>query len=162
LERHPILAEKAMDIDKAVEKVRDVDMGAILPKFEIETGMGPAPGIRVVPDTSQNFLDNSGANLIPRTSKEFDYSEWGPFFGIEMTVAQPLNVARYRAGRRAATRQVDVATAAFQKEKLEVSEEAQTIYFQSLLALIWTRPRKKWPTSWMTAMKAFPKPICCN
>jgi len=133
LERHPILAEKAFEIEKAQEKVRDVDMGAILPKFELETGMGPAPGIRAVPDTSQYYWNNN-LGLVPRTGKEFDYSEWGPFFGIEMKVVQPLNVARYRAGRRAASRNVDVATATFQKEKLEVSEEAQTFYFQSLYA----------------------------
>src|SRR5690606_31915460 len=43
LEEHPLLDEKSLEVDKALEKVRDLDMGVILPRFEVETGIGPAP-----------------------------------------------------------------------------------------------------------------------
>ncbi len=131
---HPVLAEKELDIDKARERVRDVDMGVILPRFDLETGVGPAPGIReVVRDTLQRF----GANPDPyfETRRRYDLGEWGPYFGIQGNIVQPLNFARYRAGRRAANLRVRVTEAEFKKEQIAVSEEAQEIYFQRLYAL---------------------------
>jgi outer membrane protein TolC len=134
---HPILAEKALDVDKAQEKVRDLDMGVILPRFEIETGMGPAPGIReIVRDTLQRY---NSPDPYYRTDREYDFGEWGPFFGIQAKIAQPLNIARYRAGRRAATLNVRVSEAEFKKQQLDVSEEAQTICHQRLFALTMRR-----------------------
>ncbi len=139
LARDPILAEKELDVDKAREKLRDVEMGAILPKFEISTGMGPAPGLRDVPDTSSLHVANPngtpGPNSVYQVQKEYDFSEWGPFFGFEADVVQPLNIARFRAGKRASERQIDVSAADFQKERLDVSEQAQTLYYQRLFAL---------------------------
>ncbi len=129
---HPILLEKAMEVDKAREKIRDLDMGVILPKFEIETGIGPAPGIR---ETQRVTPTVSGNDAVIDYSRELDMSEWGPFFGIQARVIQPLNIGRYRAARRAATLNTDVSQAAFQKERIEVSEEAQTICFQRLYAI---------------------------
>src|SRR5437868_4744490 len=41
----PMLREKRMEIDKAEQKMRELEMSAILPKFTVETGMGPAPGL---------------------------------------------------------------------------------------------------------------------
>jgi outer membrane protein TolC len=137
LQDHPILSERAMEVDKAQEKVRDLDMGVILPRFEIETGMGPAPGIRqVVRDTLQRY---NRADPYYNSGREFDFSEWGPFFGIQARVVQPLNIARYRAGRRAATLRVRVSEAELKKERLDVSEEAQTICMQRLYALTMRR-----------------------
>ncbi|HEX2613173.1 MAG TPA: TolC family protein, partial [Fibrobacteria bacterium] len=136
LEDHPVLAEKALEVDKAREKLRDVDMGVILPKFEVETGIGPAPGIRF--NDRNAWLSLSGDTLYD-TQRRFDFGEWGPFFGIKGSVVQPLNIARYRAGRRAATLQVRVSEAQFQKERLDVSEEAQTICNQRLFALTMQR-----------------------
>ena len=42
-EIHPILREKRLDIDKAEQQMRELEMAAILPRFQLETGMGPAP-----------------------------------------------------------------------------------------------------------------------
>lgn len=137
LQDHPVLAEKELEVDRAREKVRDLDMGVILPKFEIETGIGPAPGIR-------QTLKNGGVtklshDTVQQYERGFDFGEWGPFFGIQARVVQPLNIARYRAGRRAASLNVSVSEAAFKKEQLDVSEEAQTICQQRLYALTMQR-----------------------
>ena len=132
LEDHPILAEKALDVEKAQEKVRDVDMSVILPHFEVETGIGPAPGIRQRLDRN---TFTAGGDTVLTYERAFDFGEWGPFFGIKASIVQPLNIARYRAGRRAATLQARVAEANFQKERLDVSEEAQTICNQRIFAL---------------------------
>src|SRR5690606_21190478 len=133
---HPLLAEKALEVDKAQEKVRDLDMGVILPRFEVETGIGPAPGIREIRRTSPTA---SGADSVIDYRRRFDLSEWGPFFGIQARVIQPLNIGRYRAARRAAALNTGVAEASFHKERLEVSEEAQTICYQRLYALTMRR-----------------------
>src|SRR5690606_35877779 len=116
---HPVLAEKALEVDKTREKVRDLDMSVILPKFEVETGIGPAPGIREVRRTTPT---TSGADSAVEYVRRFDLSEWGPFFGIQARVIQPLNIGRYRSARRAATLNTGVAEAAFRKERLDVSE----------------------------------------
>jgi hypothetical protein len=44
-EVHPILKEKHLDIDKAEQQLRELEMAAILPRFQVETGVGPAPGL---------------------------------------------------------------------------------------------------------------------
>ena len=67
LARDPILFEKELEVDKAKEKLRDVNLGAILPKFEVSMGMGPAPGLHLVPDYS---LVTTGGDTVKQTQKE--------------------------------------------------------------------------------------------
>jgi len=136
LEDHPVLAEKALEIDKTREKVRDIDMAVILPKFEVETGIGPAPGIR---ETRRTSPTASGNDSVVDYSRSFDLSEWGPYFGIQARVVQPLNIARYRAARKAALLNTGVAEASFRKERIDVSEEAQTLCYQRLYAVTMRR-----------------------
>jgi outer membrane protein TolC len=133
---HPVLSEQALEVDKARESVRDLDMGVILPRFEVETGIGPAPGIRQWTDRGALTV---GGDTVLESRRDFDFSEWGPYFGIQARVAQPLNIARYRAGRRAATLRARVSEAEFRKQRLDVSEEAQTICNQRLYALTMRR-----------------------
>ena len=135
LARDPILSEKEMEVEKSREKLRDVDMGAILPKFEVSTGMGPAPSLRDVADTTTLHVGSATGTPVYQNHKEYDFSSWGPFFGIEANVVQPLNVARFRAGRRASQRQIDISSAEFKKEQLNVSEEVQTLYYKRLYAM---------------------------
>lgn len=139
IEAHPILKEKHLEIDKAEQQLEDLKRSAILPKFTVETGMGPAPGLRTLIDSTSAFL-HSTSPLLPDSmpiysrQKDYNFNEWGPFFGIEATVAQPLNITRYIAGKRAAEANVRVSEAQFQKEKLDISEEAQQRYFQRVYA----------------------------
>ncbi|MDQ3000567.1 MAG: TolC family protein [Fibrobacterota bacterium] len=136
LQVHPILKEKSLEIDKAQQKLHELKMGAILPKFLLETGVGPAPGLKTVDDTLYVESDPPGGSIgfIRQSEKDFDFQNWGPFFGIEMTVAQPLNLSRYRAGYKAASANIKVSEAQFQKEKLDISEDAQKLYFQRVYA----------------------------
>lgn len=137
MEVYPILKEKRLEIDKSELQLEDLKRSAILPKFTVETGMGPAPGLRTVLDstsisTNREFLPDN--TPIFQKQKEYDFHQWGPFFGIEATVAQPLNFTRYIAGKRAAEANIRVSEAQFQKEKMDVSEEAQQRYFQRIYA----------------------------
>jgi outer membrane protein TolC len=133
---HPILKEKRLEIDKSEQKVHELEMAAILPKFSVETGMGPAPGLKNLVDSTSSFLHNADGTTTPiyQRERDYDFHEWGPFFGIEATVAQPLNLSRYIAGKRAALANVKVSEAQYQKEKIDISEEAQTRYFQRVYA----------------------------
>jgi outer membrane protein TolC len=132
LEVHPILKEKRVEVDKAEAKVDELRMAAILPKFTVETGMGPAPGLKDRIDTSSSFVNDTTPILTRQ--RDYNFHEWGPFFGIEATVAQPLNLSRYVAGKRAAEANVRVTEAQFQKERMDISEEAQQRYFQRVYA----------------------------
>lgn len=136
LQDNPVLAEKELEVDLARERVRDVDMGVILPRFEVETGMGPAPGIRQ--RLRRNGFTSDG-DTVYSYNRSYDLGEWGPFFGVQARVAQPLNIARYRAGRRAANLRARVSEAEFKKEQVAVSEEAQTICHQRQFALTMRR-----------------------
>jgi outer membrane protein TolC len=132
LEAHPILKEKRLEVDKAEAKVGELKMAAILPKFYVESGMGPAPGLKDLLDSTSSYLPDS-TPIISR-QKDYNFSEWGPFFGIEATMVQPLNLSRYVAGKRAAEANVRVAEAQFQKERMDISAEAQERYFQRVYA----------------------------
>jgi outer membrane protein TolC len=137
-EVHPILHEKKMEIDKAEQDLRELEMSAILPRLTVQTAVGPAPGLKNVLDTTSLRLpaDPSfpSGGYVEQYQKKFDFTKWGPFFGIEMAAAQPLNLARYRAGHRARSHQIKVTEAEFQKERMDVSQEAQAIYFQRVFA----------------------------
>ncbi len=138
MEIQPMLQEKRLEIDKAAQKLHELEMGAILPRFSVETGIGPAPGLKSLLDTTSLHFVNPSVKTdtlpVRQFQKDYDYGNWGPFFGIEATVAQPLNFSRYRAGHKAAAANIKVAEAQFQKEKLDVSEDAQKLYFQRVYA----------------------------
>ena len=135
-ETNPVLREKKLNIDKAEQKMHELEVSAILPKFTVETGVGPAPGLRYVLDTtSLHFLNSVGEEQsVQQYQKDYDFGDWGPFFGIEVTAVQPLNLSRYRAGHRATAAQIKVSEAEFQKERMDVSEEAQKLYFNRVYA----------------------------
>lgn len=134
LAMHPMLPEKKLEIDKVEQKLRDIDRSVILPRFEIETGIGPAPGLGNSLD-SGSYVGSTG-DRVYSSSRTYDFSEWGPFFGIEAKAAQPLNVGRYRAGRKAQEYQLKVTEAEYRKELLDISEEAQTVYYQRVYAVM--------------------------
>lgn len=146
VEGSPILFEKRANIDKVEQKLRQLEASVLVPRFELEMLMGPAPGLRQSNDTASRILVRSGQGIalepgvdsvrlpVLSTDREYDFGEWGPFYGIEVNAAQPLNLARYRAGRKAATHEVKVSEAEFQKERIEVSVEAQQAYYGLLYA----------------------------
>ncbi len=134
LQAHPILHEKSLDVEKRRLEEDELKASVILPRFEVDLGMGPAPGLRRYLDTTGYAILEGERYPILSTDREFDFSTWGPFFGVEARVAQPLNIGRYRSAREALRRQVAVAEAQDHKEKVAISFEAQELYFQRLYA----------------------------
>ncbi len=133
---NPILQEKELRVEKERIALRSLEMAAILPKFQLEAAGGPAPGIALTSDTNYiqtpQGIDNN--IWILNSSRDFDLSSWGPFFGLELTAAQPLNVYRYRMGHKAQELNIQVEQANQLKERIQVSREAQEIYWGYLLA----------------------------
>lgn len=117
LERQPRLAEDSLEVDKAQARVSELYRQAILPKFELSTAFGPAPGFR---------YQVEGNDTLGR-----DFSWWplGPYFGTELEVAQPLNVDRFRAGLRAAHAGARVARARLEGHRQDEVKEGLGYWF---------------------------------
>jgi outer membrane protein TolC len=98
LERQPQLSEDSIGLLKAHEQVSLVPKQAILPKFEVQVGFAPAPGFRY------SYTYDTTNGVVNKTDSTRHYAWWplGPAFGTNVTVAQPLNVGKLRAGMRAA------------------------------------------------------------
>ncbi len=134
LQLHPILKEKQLEIEKTEQKLKALEMAAILPKFQTDLAVGPAPGLNNVRDTSGYALSGIDSFPVTGSHKDYDFRNWGPYFGVEFSAVQPLNFARYNAGHRAASYDIKISEAQFQKEKMDVSEEAQKLYFSHVYA----------------------------
>ncbi len=133
---HPILAEKEVSLSLAKQKLEALNKSVILPKFELQLGMGPAPGLRSSFDTSYGASLTTGDTIVfLEKGQDFDFRKWGPFYGLELNAVQPLNYHRFKAGQNARVHEIKVTEAEFQKEKINISQEAQEIYYQYQFAL---------------------------
>jgi|GEM_PF-369315 len=137
LERHPQLSEDSLEILMAQQKYSELKTGAILPRFEFQMAMGPAPGLHKRWDTSFVYQSRTGglAPFYTRSgSTDYDFSTWGPYMGMEFKAAQPLNFYRFKSGLKASRMAIKVAEKDVQKKHLEASYEAFRIYFGYLFA----------------------------
>ncbi len=134
LKSHPILHEKSLDVEKRKLEQAELKASVILPRFEIDMGMGPAPGLNRYTDTTGYVVINGENFPILSEDREYDFSTWGPYFGVDAKVAQPLNIGRYRSARNALNFQVAVEEAQARKRRVAISFEAQELYFKRLYA----------------------------
>lgn len=118
LRKQPRLSEDSIDLSLARERVSGLYRQAVLPRFELSTAFGPAPGFRYVTDSVGDT-----------TGREFAWWPWGPYFGTELEVAQPLNVERFRAGLRAARAGVRVESARLQEKRIGEVKEGLEYWF---------------------------------
>lgn len=117
-----ILREENQGIDAKRHKVDAVKADAILPKFEVTMAYGPAPGLK------------EGVNADGDSVEMWDFTKIGPYFGTELTVAQPLNFGRLRTGLRAARADLNQKTWDVQSKRIRRIAEYQEYYFGLLLA----------------------------
>ncbi len=136
LKNYPLLLESEITVEQKKLALKKLEMSAWLPKFQINMGFGPAPGLENIPDS--NFIvTGAGRNdsvWVENSHRRYDLSSWGPFFGVDVGVIQPLNLYRYRSGTNAAKLAIKVTEAEHYKEKLKVSKEAVEIYYGYLMA----------------------------
>lgn len=122
LQADPRMREERMGRVAKELQVGAVKAGALLPKFEVSMLMGPAPGLRTRVDDGD-------------TVETWDFSKMGPFFGVDVDVAQPLNYGQLETGLKAARadlrqKEMDIANKEFRK-----SLELQEYYYSYLLAI---------------------------
>ncbi len=121
LRRQPRLAEDSIQIEQAQGRVSGLYRQALLPRFELSTAFGPAPGFRYTTDSVGGRLDTTG--------REWAWWPLGPYFGTELEIAQPLNVDRFRSGMRAARAGVKVAKARHAGKRQDEVKEGLGYWF---------------------------------
>ncbi|MDR0516340.1 MAG: TolC family protein [Fibromonadaceae bacterium] len=123
VKNEPRFLESKMAVLQKEQKVEQVKSGVILPKFEFSMLTGIVPGLK-------NSLDN-----IDNKIKEWDFTKMGPYYGMNIQVAQPLNYGQLQLGLRA-------ARADLQQKKMEMEgkenfkkTELLSYYYGYLLAI---------------------------
>jgi len=118
LQRQPRLSEDSIQISQAEGRVSGLYRQAILPRLELSTAFGPAPGFRYLTDSTGDT-----------TGREWAWWPLGPYFGTELEIAQPLNVDRFRSGMRAARAGVRVAKARHEGKRQDEVKEGLGYWF---------------------------------
>ena len=93
LKNEPRFQETRMSLLQKEHQIEQIKSSAILPKFEFAMITGVVPGIR----KNWDCIDNSCVE-----EKQWDFTEMGPFFGMNISAAQPLNYGQMQMGLRAA------------------------------------------------------------
>ncbi len=107
---------------------------AILPRLRLGMAFGPAPGIREKLDS--NIV---GDTVIYKTIDEYDFKNIGPYYGMELEFAQPLNLGRLYRGLDAVDRATFVKELDQVQRRADRSRELQEIFFQYQYALTMRR-----------------------
>jgi outer membrane protein TolC len=123
LKNEPRFKESQMAILAKEDRIELIKAGAILPKFEFSMLSGAVPGLR-------ERIDDNG-----ETVRVWDFTEMGPFFGMNIQAAQPLNYGQLKLGLKA-------ARADLQQKKMELEgkenlkkTEFLSYYYGYLLAM---------------------------
>ncbi len=142
LEKDGYLIEKRYGKKLKENAIDRIKMGAILPRFEVTAGWGPAPGLKNSDETSyytSGIMDGNQYDSLSliTTKTEYDWtsiSKWGPAFVTELKMVQPLNVFRYNSGVAAA--EADQKMYDWQTKSLELKKvrELQEYYYGYLYA----------------------------
>jgi len=123
LKKDPRFQENQMAILAKEERIELIKAGALLPKLELSMLSGLVPGLK-------KRIDSDG-----ETVKIWDFTEMGPFYGMNLQAAQPLNYGQLQLGLKA-------ARADLQQKKMELEGkehfkkiELLSYYYGYLLAI---------------------------
>ena len=123
LKKEPRFKESQMAIISKEDRIEQIKAGVILPKFEFSMMSGIVPGLKRRQD------------IFGETIKIWDFTEMGPFYGMNIQAAQPLNYGQLQLGLRA-------ARADLQQKKMELEgrthnkkTEFLSYYYSYLLAM---------------------------
>ena len=123
LSKDPMLAETRQGADSKKDKIRALKAEAILPTLNVSMMVGPAPGLR-------DEIDSDGD-----TTRVYDFSKMGPFWGVEAKFVQPLNFGQYLSGKRALEADLQQKQYSIQNQVSQKEVEFQTYYYNYLIAL---------------------------
>jgi len=90
LKSEPRYKESQMSLISKEDRIEVIKASALLPKFEFSMLSGAVPGIR-------KRIDSEGDAV-----RVWDFTEMGPFIGMNIQAAQPLNYGQLKLGLKAA------------------------------------------------------------
>jgi len=114
LKNEPRFKESQMAVLAKEDRIEAIKAGALLPKFEFSMLSGAVPGLR-------KRIDSDG-----ETIKIWDFTEMGPFWGMNIQAAQPLNYGQLQLGLKAARADLQQ-----KKMELEGKEHLKKVEFLS-------------------------------
>jgi outer membrane protein TolC len=124
LKTDPRFRENRMALLTKEVKIEQVKAAALLPKFELSMLTGLVPGLK-------KYIDDYTSEYV----KSWDFTQMGPFFGMVIQAAQPLNYGQLQLGLKA-------TKADFQQKKMEIEGkehykkvEFLSYYYGYLLAM---------------------------
>ncbi|MDR1811761.1 MAG: TolC family protein, partial [Candidatus Fibromonas sp.] len=120
----PRFQESRMEILKKEDKVEQIKAGVLLPKFEFSMLTGLVPGLRRSTDPYTN-----------ETVKSWDFTEMGPFYGMNIYAAQPLNYGQLQLGLKATQADLQQKKMEFEGKEHNKRIEFLSYYYGYLLAM---------------------------
>lgn len=126
----PLLLEKKGEEIAARYEAKQLRTKMILPRLRASVALGPAPGISQRIDTL-----NIGGDSIAQVRQHYDFSSLGPYFGMELEFAQPLNLNRLRLANQALVQKAKVKSGEIDALSAEKSRSYQEAFFQYQYAL---------------------------
>jgi len=122
IKTEPRFMENRMEILKKEEKIEQVKAGVLLPKFELSMLTGIVPGLKRV------------TNDHGETIRTWDFTQMGPFYGMNIYAAQPLNYGQLQLGLKAAKADLQQKKMEIEGKEFNKKTELLSYYYGYLLA----------------------------
>ncbi len=124
IKTEPRFKESQMELLKKEHKIEQLKTGVLLPKFEFSMLTGMVPGLR------KNYDEKNH-----ETIKSWDFTEMGPFYGMNIYAAQPLNYGQYQLGLKATKADLQQKKMELEGKELYKKMEFLSYYYGYLLAM---------------------------
>jgi outer membrane protein TolC len=119
----PRFKESKMVLLQKAQKIEQVKAGVILPKFEFSMLTGIVPGLKTSLNSYGDKID------------EWDFTKMGPYYGMNIQAAQPLNYGQYQLGLRAAKADLQQKKMELEGRENHQKTELLSYYYGYLLAI---------------------------
>jgi len=123
LKTDPRYRESKMSLLTKESKIEQVKAGALLPKFELSMLTGLVPGLK-------KHTDDYGEAV-----NSWDFTQMGPFYGIMLQAAQPLNYGQLQLGLKATKADYNQKKMELEGKEYYKKVELLNYYYGYLLAM---------------------------
>ncbi len=123
VKNEPRFKETRMALLTKEERIEQIKAGALLPKFELSMLTGVVPGLKENTDYYGNTVES------------WDFTKMGPYFGMNIQVAQPLNFGQLQMGLKAAKADLQQKKMEIEGKEFHLKTEFLSYYYGYLLAM---------------------------
>jgi len=121
IKTEPRFQETRMAVLAKEGRIEQIKAGALLPKFEFSMLTGAVPGLKQETDYNQSV-------------RAWDFTKMGPYFGMNIQAAQPLNFGQLQLGLRAARADLQQKRMEIEGKELFLKTNVLSYYYGYLLA----------------------------